>query len=150
MIELKSVLNNDKDLLELVRLLDNDLNSRYGNLQAEYDKYNKLDSIDAAIVAYSNLIPIGCGCFKSFDKQTVEIKRMFVKQEYRGKGISILILDQLEQTAKQNGFSKSILETGIGQPEAIRFYNKSGYKQIDNFGQYIGNINSVCMSKLLE
>jgi putative acetyltransferase len=48
------------------------------------------------------------------------------------------------------GYSEVILETGILQHEAIRFYTKSGYKPIDNFGPYIGNRNSVCMMKNLK
>ena len=125
-------------------MLDNELYNRFGDIQIQYDKYNKVDSIDTVVIGYVDDCPAGCGCFKFFDKDTVEIKRMFVKPEFRGSGIAKIILLELEQWAVEKGFSKSILETGINLPEAKRFYSKLGYGLIDNFGQYIGNPNSIC------
>jgi len=49
-----------------------------------------------------------------------------------------------------SAFAKSVLETGVRQPEAIRFYTKLGCDKIDNYRQYIGNSNSICMSKELR
>ena len=66
---------------------------------------------------------------------------MFVRPEYRGSGISSLIISELEVWAAEQGFHATILETGIQQPEAIRFYTKSGYGKIDSFGPYKGNSN---------
>jgi len=141
------VTSNNSDFQELIKLLDIELNSRYDIIQAQYDKFNKIENIDTAVVGYLDSKPRGCGCFKVFDKDTVEIKRMFVKADFRGKGISKLILAELENWAGELGFSKAILETGIKQPDAIKFYSKLGYQKIDNFGQYIGNSNSVCFTK---
>jgi putative acetyltransferase len=149
MIKIISVTKKDIRLIELVKQLDFELNSRYGLLQSQYDQFNQLDFIDNAVIALNNGEPVGCGCYKAFDNQAIEIKRMFVKSEYRGLGVSKQILDELEQLSISKGFIKSILETGIKQPEAIRFYSKLGYKRIDNFGQYVDNENSVCMSKEL-
>jgi GNAT superfamily N-acetyltransferase len=149
MYELKKTNGSDKFFILLVDLLDEDLNVRYGNLQKEYDKYNLLDSIKNVIIAFSNSEPVGCGSFKEYDNSTIEIKRMFVKPENRGTGLANKILHALEEWGSELGYKKSILETGIGQPEAIKFYTKCGYEKINNFGQYIGNSNSVCMSKNL-
>jgi len=132
---------------ELVRLLDEDLNHRYGILQDNYNQYNTLNSIKNVVVAYSSNIAVGCGAFKEFDNNTVEIKRMFLKNENRGGGLAAKILKELESWAVELGYSAGILETGKGQPEAIRFYNKNGYSIIENYGQYIGNTNSLCMKK---
>ena len=88
--------------------------------------------------------------FKEFDADTVEIKRMFVSTEKRGKGISKHILNELEKWAAELGYTKFILETGVKQLEAIGLYNRFGYKQIENYGQYIGKPLSVCMSKELN
>jgi putative acetyltransferase len=54
------------------------------------------------------------------------------------------------RTGLKKGFSGAILETGIRQIEAIKFYSKSGYQQIDNYGHYIGNSNRVCFYKNLQ
>ena len=75
---------------------------------------------------------------------------MFVHLDYRGKGISKTVLNELEKWAQDNGFKKAILETGTKQFEAIGLYQKSGYKKIDNYGQYAGIETSVCMLKELS
>jgi GNAT superfamily N-acetyltransferase len=77
----------------------------------------------------------------------VEIKRMFVLPEHRGKGIAGQILQQLEIWAAEGNNSTCILETGKKQPEAIALYKKAGYKIIPNYGQYENVENSVCMEK---
>jgi putative acetyltransferase len=149
MISLIKTTGTDNDFKSLVDLLDEDLNGRYGTLQSEYNKHNSLESINNVVVAYINNEPAGCGSFKEFDNNTIEIKRMFVKPEHRGTGLAIQILRELEKWGMEFGYKFSILETGIKQVEAIRFYHKNGYKQTDNFGQYIGNSNSVCFNKEL-
>lgn len=136
-------------LRELVRLLDADLNSRYGIVQGQYDQYNALATLDGVVIAYAAGQTVGCGCFRRFDNRTAEIKRMFVQPANRGSGAASLILAELERWAVEAGFDRAILETGNLQPEAIRFYAKSGYSQIDNYGQYVGMEHSVCMAKPL-
>ena len=91
----------------------------------------------------------GCGCFKKFDDNAVEVKRMFVKPEARGKGIAHYMLAGLEAWANEIGFDHAVLETGNNQPEAIRLYEKAGYTIIPNYGQYSGMETSICMRKKL-
>jgi putative acetyltransferase len=86
---------------------------------------------------------------KSIQK-TLEIKRMFVLPEYRGKGIASKILSELERWASELNYIQTILETGINQPEAIALYKKSGHEITKNYGQYIGMENSICMKKILK
>jgi putative acetyltransferase len=148
--EAKSIIRCDSDssvFRELTHQLDIELGKRYGTLQSSYDQYNVIPYVDTVIVAYVNGTPAGCGCFKKHDEKTVEIKRMFVKSEYRRRGIAQRILDELENWASELGFSRAILETGIKQPEAIALYKKREYLPIDNFGQYAGMQNSVCFGK---
>ena len=137
------------DFRELCLQLDRELEARYGNVQSEYDRYNVIEDNRTVIVGYIDGIPAGIGCFKVFSEDSVEIKRMFVKAEHRRKGLSTGILSALENWAREQGFNSAILETGKGQPEAINLYKKQGYKIIENYGQYIGNMNSLCMKKEL-
>ncbi len=44
---------------------------------------------------------------------------------------------------------RAVLETGRRQVEALKFYQKSGYHGILNYGQYIGMDNSQCFEKIL-
>lgn len=139
--------SSDGDFINLVKLLDMDLQIRDGNDHPFYAQYNKIDNIKYAVVAYWNEVPVGCGAIKQYDVETMEVKRMFVNPELRGKGIATKVLLELENWAKELNFKKCILETGKKQPEAIRLYQKNGYKPIPNFGQYENVENSVCFEK---
>ena len=141
--------SNSADFIYLTSLLDKDLENRNGKSQAEYTKYNLIDDISTVVVAKNNGTAAACGCFKVYGKDSVEIKRMYVRPELRGRGISKEILSELEKWAKELGYSKSLLETGIKQKEAIGLYETSGYRRTENYGQYIGMKNSVCFIKEL-
>ncbi len=142
--------SSDQDFQKLVYLLDQDLAIRNGELNSFYATYNKLDSIKNAIVYYLENTPVGCGAFKSFDINAVEIKRMFVLSNYRGHGIGLAILEALELWAAELSFSECVLETGHTNPEAKALYKKCGYQIIPNFGPYINADNSVCMKKSID
>ena len=132
---------------ELIFLLDNFLEKRDGKEHAFYHQFNKLDDIKNAVICFDNEEAIGCGSFKKYDNKTVEIKRMFVKPDYRGKGAATLVLKELEMWAKENNYFSAILETVKEQPEAVALYTKNGYTLIPNFGQYKNIKKSVCMCK---
>jgi len=150
MISLQRVNNNNKDFLQLVSLLDEDLQVRYGEAQKQYHSFNVIEAEALIIVAYLDLIPVGCGCYKKYDKDTAEIKRVYVKPEFRGNGIATAILSELEKLASEDHFKYCILETGRKQHESISLYGKSGYNLIENYGPYFDNQNSICMSKRLK
>ena len=133
-----------KDFQSLVAQLDNDLALRDGDEHEFYHQFNSIDSLKHCIVVYQDTLAAGCGAFKVFDKNSVEIKRMYVPPTYRGQGIATQILNALEKWASEIGYHNCVLETGIRQPEAIALYEKHGYLRIPNYGQYIGVANSVC------
>ena len=135
---LKRTNSDDPDFLLLVALLDEELAIRDGEDHAFYNQFNKVSNIRHAVVVYENEAPVACGAFKPFDDDTVEIKRMFVKTDLRGRGIAVQILDELECWALELNYRRAILETGFNQPEAIRLYEKTGFRRIPNFGQYAG------------
>lgn len=149
MVEIVRTDSTDPDFQSLVALLDYDLKIRDGHENAYYSQFNKIDQIKNAIVAYKNNTAVACGAFKPFSKETVEIKRMFVLPEYRGQAIAQRVLRELENWASELHNHTCVLETGKRQPEAIRLYEKAGYKQIPNYGQYKNMTNSVCMEKQL-
>ena len=142
-------LSDDAGFRTLVALLDADLRVRDGDEHSFYAQYNKVDMIRNVIVCYVDDKPIGCGAFKEYEPGKAEIKRMFVLPEYRGQGVGLNILKELEQWAAELGYAECILETGKKQPEAIRLYQKGGYAIIKNYGQYENVENSVCMKKII-
>jgi putative acetyltransferase len=149
MTTFKRTNSDDADFQQLVVLLDEDLAIRDGDEHAFYNQFNKIQNIANVIVCYVNDKAIACGAFKKYDDTKVEIKRMFTLPEYRGKSIGHRVLKELELWAAELHYTACILETGKKQPEAIRLYEKAGYKIIENYGQYAGVENSVCMMKLI-
>jgi putative acetyltransferase len=141
--------SSNKDFQQLVDLLDADLKFRDGDDHSFYAQFNKIVQIKNVIVCYNDDYPVGCGAFKAFDESAVEIKRMFVRPEFRGRGLGLEILRALELWAAESGWHACVLETGKKQPEAIQLYQKAGYGIIPNYGQYAGIANSVCMRKAL-
>jgi putative acetyltransferase len=103
--------------------------------------------ISTVLIIYQGQQPVACGCFKEIDANTVEIKRMFVEKEWRGKGLSKLISNELEQWAMEKGFENAILETSIHFTTARQLYESSGYTIIPNYPPYQGLTESVCMKK---
>jgi putative acetyltransferase len=142
--------SENPDFTKLVKLLDADLKIRDGEDHEFYDQINQTAVLNNVLVFYQNEIAIGIGAFRKIDKSTVEIKRMFVEINSRGKGIASTILKALELWANELNYSQTILETGINQPEAIALYKKMGYSITENYGLYIGVENSVCMRKDLK
>ena len=150
MIEIKRTNSDDVDFQSLVKELDKDLAIRDGDEHGFYAQFNKIDAIKYAVVAYENGEAVGCGAIKGFDENSMEVKRMFVPESKRSKGIATIVLKELEDWAKEMDFSKCILETGLKQLEAIRLYEKNGYVKIPNYGQYEGVENSVCFAKKIS
>lgn len=149
MITLKRTNSDYSDFQMLVTELDKELAIRDGEDYSFYAQFNKLNSIKHVVVAYENGGAVGCGAVKEFDEASMEVKRMFVPLEARGKGIASIILQELERWTGELGYKKCVLETGYNQPEAIRLYEKNSFVKILNYGQYIGLENSICFEKVI-
>lgn len=78
----------------------------------------------------------GCGGVKLFGTDFAEVKRMYVRPQYRGQGMARIMLDQLAQHSLENGVNLLRLETGIHQTEAIRLYERYGFQRISHFADY--------------
>ncbi|WP_244278796.1 GNAT family N-acetyltransferase [Pedobacter suwonensis] len=132
----------------LAALLDLDLVIRDDDDHAFYAQFNQIESIKELVIAYRRRLPV-CGVIKSFTAIAAEVKRMFVRPDYKKQSLAAKALSELENWAIELGFSLCVLETGKKQPEAIALYQKAGYRITDNYEQYIGIDNSVYMNKPL-
>ena len=83
-----------------------------------------------------NGTPVGCGGVKLFGTDYGEIKRMYIRPQFRGLGFAKLMLDHLAEYARNHGVAILRLETGIAQREAITLYERSGFRSIPPFGEY--------------
>jgi hypothetical protein len=148
-VTIKRTTSNDKDFQLLIQQLDHELWNELQEDQAQYDQYNKVPDLNTVVLVYVNDQPAASGCFKKYNDSTIEVKRMYVVKEQRGKGLSKIILAGLEDWAAEEGFKYAILETSIHFIPATTLYKKAGYKIIPNYDQYEGLEESVCMKKEL-
>ena len=93
--------------------------------------------------------PAGCGGLKLFGKEYGEVKRMYVRPQFRGLGYARLILDHLVGYAKNQDVRLLRLETGIHQRAAIALYERAGFQRVPPFGEYKDDPLSRFYEKLL-
>ncbi len=94
--------------------------------------------------------PAGCGGIQFFGDAYGEVKRMYVRPKFRGKGLAKMLLQHLEHFARENNVRVLRLETGIHQHEAIGLYEKCGFVRIPPFGAYVKSADtSLCFEKKL-
>lgn len=148
-MQLVRTTNQDPRFTDLTRQLDADLQQRYGQQQEAYATHNRLALLETALIGIVDGQAVACGCFKPLDTQTAEIKRMYVRPEWRRRGFSEQLLVALELWAHELGVSRLVLETGKGQPEALALYHKRGFVVTANYGPYIDLDNSICLAKSL-
>ncbi|AEW86854.1 N-acetyltransferase [Flavobacterium columnare] len=134
------------DFKYLTKLFDEYLVDIDGEQKDFFTHFNN-KYLENVLIVYEDDQVVGCGGYKEHTPNTVEIKRMFVHPEHRKKGIANLILNTIEDWAKQKGYQNFILETSPKLTNAISLYEKKGYKLIPNYDQYIGVENSICMKK---
>lgn len=142
----------NEDFIENCRLLDMDLDRRVGKQikREKYAKFNQLDEIREAIVVYDDGKPVGGGAIRRYDDETVELKRVFVHNEYQGQGIGSRLVSSLIEWAAQLGYRRMILETGELLAESCAVYRKLGFTVIPNYGPYADMPESLCMAKAIQ
>jgi len=91
--------------------------------------------------------PAGCGGIQLFGTEYGELKRMYVRSQFRGAGYGALLLDHLADHARAHGVGLLRLETGIHQAAAIRLYERMGFQRIPPFGPYTADPLSLCYEK---
>jgi GNAT superfamily N-acetyltransferase len=92
---------------------------------------------------------VACGAWQPLGPGVAELKRMYVRPAYRGRGIARQLTVALEEEALAAGCPVVRLETGTYLPAAIALYRSVGYAPIPVYGEYAGNPFSVCFEKRL-
>jgi putative acetyltransferase len=109
-----------------------------------------LDEAVAFFVIRQDGTPAGCGGIKFFGTEYGELKRMYVRPQFRGLGLAKRLLDHLAAYAQQQGVPLLRLETGIHQIAAISLYEGWGFQRIAPFGNYRPDPLSLCYEKRLN
>ncbi len=151
-IEYRKTNGEDPEFVKLCGELEICLDEMVGKViqRDKYHKYNLRDDIHDVYLAYADGEAVGCGSYKRYDEENAELKRVFLRKEYRGQGIAKKLLSLIERDAKNAGYQYMILETGELLKESVGLYRHTGYETIPNYGQYADMPESLCMRKDLR
>lgn len=145
--DLRKVSYSHPDFLHLCEELDLFLNQAIGgeDKREKYKKYNHLDTLDYVIIAYDGQYAAGCAALRKYSETEIEVKRVFVRESYRGRHIGGHMLAHLIKHATETGFKYMLLETGAFLDASVRLYRRYGFEQIENYGDYKNMPESLCM-----
>ena len=142
--------SDNTDFRALIYLLDEELQITNGDQHDFFARYNNPESIKHVLVLYDGDTPVSCGAIREHSEGTAEVKRMYTKPEFRGKGYGKLILKELEEWARELNYENLILETAINLKPAVGLYTNHGFTKIPNYGQYEKVETSVCFKKVIK
>ncbi|ASD69422.1 MULTISPECIES: GNAT family N-acetyltransferase [Pseudoalteromonas] len=150
LIQLKS---DDPQVVAVFSEIDKLMNSLYPIASAQSLSIEEINQPNVYAVGLQNEEGIvACGAIvKQFDKTLYgEIKRLYVKPSYRGKGLSKRIMQILLHYAGEAQIPLIRLETGSKQANAISLYESLGFERCERFGMYRDNPLSVFMALSLK
>ncbi|MCR6712022.1 MAG: GNAT family N-acetyltransferase [Demequina sp.] len=133
-----------------------ELFARYGEPDADADFALDMppDALVTSLVALTEEgEPVGTALLRwsPFDSGagSAEVKRLYVRPQFRGEGIARELMASIEAAALRAGAVSVVLETGVEQPEALGLYTSLGYDRIEPYGEYMDDPRSVCFGKSL-
>jgi GNAT superfamily N-acetyltransferase len=103
----------------------------------------------ATVGAFEGDELVGHAALRPFE-DSLEVKRVIVRSDHRGQGISKQLMLEVEAIARERGVTSLILQTGNLQTEAIALYKRIGYAPIDRFGAYAPIPFFLCFGKNLD
>ena len=149
---METIFTDEKDerFLNLVEELDQGYYERIGDDLEKYKEYNEFKNPHFVILLLDSEKPIACASYRVCEKDSVEFKRVYVKKDYRKKGIAYDLMKKLEKKVINENFKHSYIVTGKNNFAAISLYKKLNYKQIPKFGQFKDDEAVVCMKKIFR
>ncbi|HCR71695.1 MAG TPA: N-acetyltransferase [Anaerolineae bacterium] len=139
------------DAIQLIEGLESDLAPFYPSESRHGYSVEKLIKQNVTFfITRKDGVPAGCGGVQFFGTEYGEVKRMYVRPEFRGFGLAKLMLEELSKYTKENGIYKLRLETGIHQKDAIALYRGWGFKEIAHFGEYKADPLSLFFEKIIQ
>lgn len=146
---------DDLSSVEVQGLIAEHVGDMHSNSPPGHAHALALESLRAANVtfwtAWAGDALCGCGALKELDPSTGEVKSMRTRPAFLRRGVGQAILEEIERTARQRGYSRLLLETGTGQAfeAAHAFYERNGFAWTGPFGEYVATDFNVFMAKEL-
>lgn len=138
---------DSSDFRALAAELDAYYFSLVGDIQHRYAHVNRPENMNGLAVVYENGVPIACGAWKWVDAETAEIKRIYVRPEFRRRHVASRLILALEDHAAAAGASKFLLETARNTEDSHNLYFSLGYRLMDYYGSPAGAENCLCFFK---
>ena len=127
----------DTSVLQLFSEHDDYMLDFLGDDKVYYTRYSESENLEKVLVAYVDNCPIGCVAYRRKADGVGEIKRLFIRKEYRSKGISKKLLATIESYAKEQGCHTLFLDTRITLEPAVSLYRAFNFNIIFQQGLYI-------------
>lgn len=129
-----------------------ELRERYGDDDIGHEMTG--ESIVTMVVLHEDDEPVACVALRDASADlgpgVGEVKRLYTVPRARGRGHSRRVMLELERLAREQGWRRLVLETGVLQPEAIGLYLSLGYRSIPNYAEYVDEPSSRCFAKELS
>jgi putative acetyltransferase len=138
------------EAVELMAALDDELRQIYPGEPIhgiDSDKFRSGGGV--FLIGKLEGVPAACVALRAVDEHTGELKRMFVRPEYRFKGLGRAMLAAIEEVARKRAYRKLRLVTGVSQAAAVALYESAGYNRIPCYGEFMEDPGSRCFEKLL-
>jgi GNAT superfamily N-acetyltransferase len=134
-MEARRIPADSPDAQRLVRAMIDDVIGLYGDMgpgpSAEPADFSPPGG--AFLALYDGDVAVAGGGIKRLDDETAELKRMYVAPSHRGRGLARIVLAELEAAARDLGYRRVRLDTGVHQHAALRLYPSAGYCEIDDY-----------------
>jgi GNAT superfamily N-acetyltransferase len=128
----------DPEVVPLLEGLSEEYERRYQDgaemTSVDAEEFEPPDGVFLVLVEHG--VTVAGGAMRRLSSDTCEIKRMWTSPAHRRKGYASAVLDQLENVARERGYTYLKLETGPAQPEASSLYERRGYDRIPTYGRY--------------
>lgn len=125
------------DALKLFSEHDDFLISFLGEDSKYYTRYSDNEKLENVWVAYLENVPAGCIAYRKKGDGVGEIKRLYVRSGYRGKGLSKELIKIAQDHAKEKGCKTMFLDTRMTLEPAVSIYRSCGYDIVFQQGLYI-------------
>ena len=139
------------DVARLVEELEAELAASYPATSRHGFSVERLvtDGVDFFVLRVDGE-PAGCGGILFVDNEFGELKRMYVRPEFRGTGLGRRLLVHLASHARSRGITLLRLETGHQSAAALGLYERFGFRRIPPFPPYVPDPLTLCMEMRLE
>lgn len=136
-MDITPVRTTDTAILQLFSEHDDFMLDFLGDAKKYYTRYSEKEKLERVWAIYEDGVPVGCIAYRTKADGVGEVKRMYVRKEYRGKGFSKELLKTVEGYAKEQGCHTLFLDTRITLEPAASIYRSFGFCIAFQQGLYI-------------